>query len=405
MAASHPIPINASFEKEFDSNFNSTTSLYQDGKSEKFGIDNPALEKDLEGGQAQKPENSKTKEGEKSEGKDEKSFLRQYGGMTLTLAASLLFSLVILLVKMLQPYGFSADDSSFWRYAGITLPSIPILMYFECCRGTSKNEKKNGSVFDTVWPLNKNDNWKNVVGLLARGILGGSSVILRYFAVEHMTIGDASVISYSSPVLVTILAHFFLGEKTGLVPILTAVFTLCGVVVITQPPMLTGKEGFDHDTLIGTGFAVGSLVCSACMTIITRKIREVQFALMLVVFGIIGMIQAFVISRFSNGFTWPTETYDSMMLFGVAGLSFLGQMSIILALKFEQAGPVSLIRTCDVVFGFILQFIVLGVKPNTWSAIGGSVVFAGVVITALRKWISTLPKESGCRRFFCWILF
>ena len=117
---------------------------------------------------------------------------------------------------------------------------------------------------------------------------------------------------------------------------------------------------------IGTGFACGSLVCSALMTIITRKIREVQFALMLVVFGIIGMIEAVIFSQVMNGFSLPEGLEDSLLLVGVAGLSFVGQMSIILALKFEQAGPVALIRTCDVVFGFLFQFVFMGVVPNIY---------------------------------------
>lgn len=82
-----------------------------------------------------------------------------------------------------------------------------------------------------------------------RGVLGSCSVIFRYYALAYLSIGDTSVISYSSPVLVTILAHFFLGEKTGVVPIGAALLTLGGVFVILRPPMLTG-EPFDERRLV-----------------------------------------------------------------------------------------------------------------------------------------------------------
>ena len=78
------------------------------------------------------------------------------------------------------------------------------------------------------------------------------------------------------------------------------------------------------------------------------------------------MIESVIFSQVLNGFSLPDGLEDSLLLVGVAGLSFVGQMSIILALKFEQAGPVALIRTCDVVFGFLFQFIFMGVVPNVY---------------------------------------
>lgn len=116
----------------------------------------------------------------------------------------------------------------------------------------------------------------------------------------------------------------------------------------------------------GTCFALGSLCCNAVMTVITRGIREVQFSLMLVVFGGLGMLQSFVMSMWSGGLVIPEEVMALGMLGGVFALSFVGQMSIILGLKFEQAGPVALIRTCDVIWGFLLQFAFLGVVPDLY---------------------------------------
>ena len=69
---------------------------------------------------------------------------------------------------MLKDYGFDAYGASFWRYIGITVPTIPILMFYQCGPGASTKEKENGqkvSLFDTVWPVFENDNWKTWIGL------------------------------------------------------------------------------------------------------------------------------------------------------------------------------------------------------------------------------------------------
>lgn len=75
-------------------------------------------------------------------------------------------------------------------------------------------------------------------------------MILRYFALEYLTIGDTAVITYATPVLVTVLAHFFLGEKIGIIPVLVALATFAGVLIMTKPPFITGQEEFDPDTLV-----------------------------------------------------------------------------------------------------------------------------------------------------------
>lgn len=81
-------------------------------------------------------------------------------------------------------------------------------------------------------------------------MIGSASVILRYYALKYLTIADTSVITYSTPVLVTVLAHFFLKERCGVFPIFIAFVTLCGVVIVTKPPILTGATEFDSDTLV-----------------------------------------------------------------------------------------------------------------------------------------------------------
>lgn len=58
---------------------------------------------------------------EKSENKSEKETkeyigIKRYGGMIMTVGASIAFSFVTLIVKKLQDYGTDAYGASFWRY-------------------------------------------------------------------------------------------------------------------------------------------------------------------------------------------------------------------------------------------------------------------------------------------------
>lgn len=66
-----------------------------------------------------------------------------------------------------------------------------------------------------------------------------------------MPVADVSVLGSLSIVSVAILAHFTLGERLGLVTFLAALLTLGGIICIAKPPLLTGQDSYDMDTLVG----------------------------------------------------------------------------------------------------------------------------------------------------------
>lgn len=60
----------------------------------------------------------------------------------------------------------------------------------------------------------------------------------------------------------------------------------------------------------------------------------------------------------------PKQWNEFLLVAGMMS-AFSAIACINLALKNEDAGPVSLIRSCDVIFAFIFQYIFLGVIPDT----------------------------------------
>jgi drug/metabolite transporter (DMT)-like permease len=93
-----------------------------------------------------------------------------------------------------------------------------------------------------------------------------------------------------------------------------------------------------------------------------QRLREVHYSVMLTLFGLWGTLECLALSLLIGKMEVPRDGKDWLMAGGLALLSVTAQTCLTLALKFEKAGPVSLIRTCDVVFGFIWQFFILGVE-------------------------------------------
>lgn len=161
-------------------------------------------------------------------------------GLFLATLSSFFFSLCSVIVKWLQnvhPMQLAA-----FRFLGVLLPTIPILIH-------------NGS---NAFPEGKR------IILLLRCFVGTMGLMLAFFAFRHMSLSDASVIIFSTPVFVVIFAKLFLNESCGVFNIITIFFTLMGVIFITRPPLLfdtieTNPSLYPKDSLFRNSSSVDLL--------------------------------------------------------------------------------------------------------------------------------------------------
>ena len=75
----------------------------------------------------------------------------------------------------------------------------------------------------------------------------------------------------------------------------------------------------------------------------------------------------------------------------------VGQILLTLSLQMENAGPVAIARSSDIVFAFIWQIVFFKDVPNVFSLLGALLVTSSVIMTALRKWVLTLPENTPLR--------
>ncbi|CAG7704034.1 unnamed protein product [Allacma fusca] len=127
---------------------------------------------------------------------------------------------------------------------------------------------------------------------------------------------------------------------------------------------------------------------------------------MLLTSGLWGVLESSIFAQAFGVLEIPKGSYDLVLaLAALPVVSFLAQLLIILALKFENAGTVSLMRTCDVIFAFTWQMIFLNVFPDDYSLIGAAIVIVGVIVITLRSMLSSLPPEDPRRRRFRFLLY
>lgn len=106
------------------------------------------------------------------------------------------------------------------------------------------------------------------------------------------------------------------------------------------------------------------MFAATMVLIIIRYLKDVHVSLLTFVLGVWGTLLSVVCSLIIGEFKLP-ETLEHWVLAGaLAGITLLGQVTMTLALQCEQAGSVAVVRTCDCLFAFLLQFLLFGTVPD-----------------------------------------
>ncbi|XP_022698264.1 solute carrier family 35 member G1-like isoform X1 [Varroa jacobsoni] len=151
---------------------------------------------------------------------DSESGLSLQRGLLLAAASSFFFSLCSVIVKKLDY--MHPGELACLRFVGIFMCTLPYVL--------ARRQSLLGP--------------KDMRGLLIlRGLAGSTSLFLRFCALHYLPLADASVIIFSVPVFVTLMAKFFLNESCPLFHWVSISITLLGIALITKLPMF-----FGHDT-------------------------------------------------------------------------------------------------------------------------------------------------------------
>lgn len=303
-----------------------------------------------------------------------------YLGLILATLSSLFFSLCSVIVKWMvdvDPMALAA-----YRYFGVLLPAIPIVLYTN----------------QPVFPKGKR------TMLLLRSFTGTASLMLSFYAFRHMPLADASVIVFSVPVFTAIFARMFLKEPCGLFNAFSVILTLIGVVLITRPPLIFGSAvdslgGSNEPTeMWGAVAAFSATLFGANAYVLLRALKGIHFSVIMTNFGAFALVQCLVVTWAIGALCLPRCGLDRYLIVALALFSFLGQILLTLALQLEQAGPVAIARSSDIVFAFFWQVLFFSEVPNRFSVAGAVLVMSSVLLTGLRKWIASLPDGAALRR-------
>jgi drug/metabolite transporter (DMT)-like permease len=95
-----------------------------------------------------------------------------------------------------------------------------------------------------------------------------------------------------------------------------------------------------------------------------RWLRTVHYTVVTFSYGFFSVIECTICALITSTLQLPQSAEDWGFAIALALLAFLGQTFFTLALKYEDAGPISLIRTLEVPLTFMWQIIFLAELPD-----------------------------------------
>ncbi|XP_041066025.1 solute carrier family 35 member G1 [Carcharodon carcharias] len=290
-------------------------------------------------------------------------------GLCYVLLSCVFFSVTSLLVKKVK--GIHALEISGIRCLFQCLFTWPAIIYSE---------------LDLLGPKGRR------VLVFMRGIFGSTAMMLLFYAIQQMPLADATVIMFSNPVFVTIFAWIFLKERCSWWDPIFIVFTLTGVILIARPPFIFGSlvSGVEVDyknRIKGTTAAFASAICAALTLIVIRKMgKSVSYIISIWYYSLIGLIMSVIVVSAIQEWSLPFCGMDRAFLILIAICGIGGQVFLTKALQIEKAGPVSLMKTTEVLLAFLFQYLFLNYTPSWWSLGGALCVTVGTTGVAIRKW-------------------
>lgn len=274
-------------------------------------------------------------------------------GITLAITATILYAIVDALSK----YQARTSPVELIVWARYGVPLVLLLAAFLPRRGVAM--------------LRTGHPWLQIV----RGLLLTGGTLLIVLAYRVMPIAEAQAIFFIHPVLLTLLAVLFLGEKVSSRGWFAVVIGFAGVLIIVRP----GGGLFRPAALLPLGLALTFSTYQIFTRIIAGKEKSINSLFWVLAVGTVSMSALLP-------FAWTPPSPHALVMLTIIGIvSGCGHFSTIKALEYAPASLLAPFAYVQLIWVAILGALMFGDFPDTATLIGIATVAVGGLIVALSK--------------------
>ena len=276
-----------------------------------------------------------------------------YKGMACMVIGVLLLASADAVTKLLI-VDFHAGEIIFYRGVFAFLPLVPLIVWNGGVRSLRLQQPRG------VW-------WRGVIALVTSVFVALSFI--------NLPLAEASALIFTSPIFLTALSPWLLGEKVGWQRWSAVLFGFAGVVVMIEP----GSSAFT----IWAFVPLIAALCSASRDIVTRRLGIVDSATTVMFYT---SIVALIGGAISMPWSGPAPNAEQWALFVLSGIFVsLAHLLIVMALQLAEGPTVAPLKYVSLVWSAILGYLIWGDVPGTWKVLGAMMVVAAGLFIIYRE--------------------
>ena len=209
---------------------------------------------------------------------------------------------------------------------------------------------------------------RNLPLLIGRSLAGTIGILGNFYAVDHLALGDASILNKMSPFFAILFSLIFLKEKLKLYQVLILTGAFIGVMFVVKP---TFSNTALFPALCGLLGGIGAGAAYSMVRALGKRGEKGSFIVLFFSgFSCLSMVPFMIF-----GFKMFSPVQLAFLL--LAGLSAAGgQFSITAAYTYAPAREISIYDYSQIIFASLLGFFVFADVPDVFSIIGYVIIVA-----------------------------
>lgn len=283
----------------------------------------------------------------------------------LRLVATVLFSVMLLLVKLTGERNIALPETLFFRQA---LPALAIFGWL-AARGQ-------------IGRLRTQRPWIHA----RRALIGGTGMFLTLGVVRLLPLAEATILGFTTPIFAVILSALFLKEKVGPWRWTAVIMGLLGVVVIAGPDT-TSLPPFGVAVGIGAAFMV------ALVTIQVRDLGRTEEPITVVFY-----FSAFSAPVLALGLIGQDLGHDAVgwaMLAGIGISGLFAQIAMTASLRFGSVSSVIVVDYIQLAWATFWGWLIFNHLPPATTWLGAPIIIGASLLIAWREHLLARARERA----------
>jgi drug/metabolite transporter (DMT)-like permease len=210
--------------------------------------------------------------------------------------------------------------------------------------------------------------------IIIRGVFGGIAVMLYFLALQHTSVGVATLLNYTSPIWSGLMSMLFLHERFSARVLVPLPIAFLGIFLVVHAHAQPGEVlGFGRWELAG---ALSAVAGGAAITAIRAARRTESSWAVYASFCFFGMLVNAPLALMH--WLWPSR--DEWVALAATGLLAMGaQLFMTFSLRWLDAMTTGVISQLAVVMSFILGAVFLHDHVSATSVLGSALTIGGVI--------------------------